>query len=118
MIEFYYPTSQGEWAAFAAAAATLALGLWRLVAVLFDHYPNALVARAQLAGFQMGAGVICMLLAQPLIYLALGAGWTFAALAQIVAMARHTRAGAGPVLALLSAIVLAAVPAAYGFGLL
>ena len=89
---FPWPGSQGEWLAFGAAVATALLGLWHFVALLFTHFPNALAVRAQAAGLQFGAGAVAVLMAQPLVYLAIGAGWAAAVLIKIVAMARHGRA--------------------------
>ncbi|WP_099866925.1 DUF4345 domain-containing protein [Pararhizobium haloflavum] len=117
MIEFYLPSSQPEWLAFAAAVATILFGLWQAIALLFTHFPTSLVARAQAAGLQIGFGVIAVLMAQPLIYLALGAGWGVSVLVQIVAMARHGRAGGGSLVALVLALVLAVLPTGYALGL-
>ena len=60
--------------------------------LLFTHFPTALAIRSQAAGFEVGAGLVAVLMAQPLVYLALGAGWALAALVQVIAMARHGRA--------------------------
>lgn len=113
---FPWPTSQGEWLAFGGAAATIALGLAHFIALLFARYPAALAVRAQAAGMQIGAGAVAILMAQPLLYLALGAGWAAAALVQIVAAARHVQAGGSVLLALLAEVVLAALPIGYAFG--
>lgn len=113
---FPWPTSQGEWLAFGAAAATIALGLAHFVALLFARYPAALAARAQAAGLQVGTGAVAILMAQPLVYLALGAGWAVAALMQIVGAARHVQAGGAVLLALLAEVVLATLPIGYVFG--
>jgi hypothetical protein len=114
---FPWPMSQGEWLAFGAAAATAAIGLWHFVALLFIHFPAALVIRSQAAGLQIGIGLVAMLMAQPLVYLALGAGWALAALLQLIAMARHGRAEWASLVALLISIALGGLPAAYVFGL-
>jgi hypothetical protein len=114
---FPWPASRGEWLAFCGAGLTVAAGFWHFVALLFTHFPSALVARAQAAGLAAGIGIVAILMAQPLVYLALGAGWGMAALVQIVAMARHGRAGGGSLVALILALALSALPLAYVFGL-
>lgn len=115
---FPWPGNQGEWLAFGAAVATALLGLWHFFALLFTHFPNALAVRAQAAGLQFGAGAVAVLMAQPLVYLAIGAGWAAAVLIKIVAMARHGRADGTTLLSLILALVLAVLPLGYVFGML
>lgn len=94
---FPWPYSQGEWLAWTAAAVTLLLGLMMLFMPRLmlralrlqtspDH-PEALAAvRATAAGFYTGAGLACILLAQPLLYLGLGLSWGLAAFGRIISM--------------------------------
>lgn len=114
---FPWPVSEGEWLAFAAAVATVAFGFFTIAALLFTHFPSALTMRAHAAGLMVGVGLVALLMAQPLIYLALGAGWAFAALLQIAAMARHGRAGAASLAGLVAALVLAALPILHALGM-
>lgn len=129
MIEFYLPTSGGEWAAFAAAAITALTGLAALVA------PRAILAslglapvadrpgaiaegRSRLAGFPLAIGLCALLFAQPLVYLALGAGWAFSAIGRLVSVIVDR---GNPGFNLTSAaveIVLAAGPLLYGLGMI
>lgn len=114
---FPWPVSGGEWLAFVSGAATVGFGLWTIAALLFTHFPSALTVRAHAAGLMIGVGLVAVVMAQPLIYLALGAGWAFAALVQIVAMARHGRAGAASLAGLIGALVLATLPILHAFGI-
>lgn len=97
MIDFYFPTSPGEWAAFASAVVTILfavllffmprLSLRILRLQTFPDVPSAVSeSRATMAGFYFGVGLCCILLAQPLLYLALGVSWLFTAFGRIVSM--------------------------------
>ncbi|MEQ9246849.1 MAG: DUF4345 domain-containing protein [Nitratireductor sp.] len=83
---FPWPVTQGEWLAWSAAAVTIFIGLFvmfmpRLALRLFRLQPAAertemlVVPRAIIGGFYIGFGLAAMMLAQPFIYLALGAEW-------------------------------------------
>lgn len=96
-IAFPWPYSQGEWLAWSCAAITLALGLLMLFApgiVLrllrlqtVPNHPEAVSgARATMSGFYIGTGLSCILLAQPLLYLTLGACWALTAFGRIISM--------------------------------
>ena len=51
------------------------------------EHPEAIAeARATMAGFYLGLGLCCVLLAQPLLYMALGFSWLFTAFGRIVSM--------------------------------
>lgn len=94
---FPWPMSQGEWLAWMAAVLTLVFGLMMLFApgvalkVLrlqtVPNHPEAVgEARATMSGFYIGMGLACILLAQPLLYLALGLCWAMTAFGRIVSM--------------------------------
>lgn len=94
---FPWPMSQGEWLAWSVAAFTLLLGLAMLFAPGLtlrllrlqpraDHPEAVAEARATMAGFYIGVGLASILLAQPLIYLTLGACWALTAFGRIVSM--------------------------------
>ncbi|MDP2120236.1 MAG: DUF4345 family protein [Hoeflea sp.] len=129
MIEFYWPSSQGEWLAWSSAAVTVAFGLMLLVApraslkilrlqTAPDH-PEALSeARGTMAGFYLGVGICALLLAQPLIYLALGAGWAFTALGRIISILSDRGVTGYNLVSVVIEAVLAALPLLYGLGLL
>lgn len=94
---FPWPMSQGEWLAWSVAAFTLLFGLAMLFAPGLtlrllrlqpkaDHPEAVAEARATMAGFYIGVGLASILLAQPLIYLTLGACWALTAFGRIVSM--------------------------------
>lgn len=123
MIEFYFPTSSGEWAAFVSACLTVLFGLGRLVYLAgFRAAGPSIIAQAQAAGFMIGIAVTCLLMAQPLLYLGLGGGWALCAIFLLVAAVRHGRAvtgGAGSVIGhFIFAAVLGGMPLGYVFGFL
>ena len=95
--EFPWPTSDGEWLAWSSAAVTVLFGLIMLFLPKIGlrilrlqttpEHPEALSeARATMSGFYLGLGICCILLAQPLLYLALGFSWLFTAFGRIVSM--------------------------------
>jgi Kef-type K+ transport system membrane component KefB len=94
---FPWPLSQGEWLAWSVAAFTLLVGLLMLFAPgltlkmlrlqTASNHPEAVAeARATMSGFYIGVGLASILLAQPLIYLTLGACWALTAFGRIVSM--------------------------------
>lgn len=129
MIEFYWPSTQGEWLAWTSAAITVLFGLMLLVAprtslrilrlqTAPDH-PEALSeARGTMAGFYLGVGICALLLAQPLIYLALGAGWALTALGRLVSIVSDRGVTGFNLASVAIEAVLAALPLLYGLGLL
>lgn len=94
---FPWPMSQGEWLAWSSAVVTVLFGLLLLFAprisfkllrlTTSERYPNAIAeARSTMAGFYLGLGLCCLLLAQPLLYMALGVSWGFTAFGRLIAM--------------------------------
>ncbi|EDQ31681.1 hypothetical protein HPDFL43_17725 [Hoeflea phototrophica DFL-43] len=129
MIEFYWPSSQGEWMAWCSAVVTIAFGLLCMFAprlslkilrlqTLPDHPEAVSEARATMSGFYLGIGLCAILFAQPLIYLALGAGWAFTAFGRIISMMSDRGATLFNFVSVAIEIVLAALPLAYGMGLI
>jgi uncharacterized membrane protein HdeD (DUF308 family) len=94
---FPWPLSDGEWLAFGSAAVTVLFGI---VLLFFprlslralrlqptEAHPEAVSeARATMSGFYLGTGLTAILLAQPFVYIALGASWLFTAFGRIVSM--------------------------------
>lgn len=127
MIEFYWPATQGEWLAWTSALVTIAFGLILMFAPRLslkllrlqtapDH-PEALSeARGTMAGFYLGVGICAMLFAQPLIYLALGAGWAFTAFGRIISMMSDRGVTLYNLVSVVIEILLAAAPLLYGLG--
>ena len=128
-LAFPWPMSQGEWLAWGSAAVTVLFGLLMFFAprITFrmlrlqtaESHPEAIAeVRATMAGFYLGVGLCCILLAQPLVYLALGASWLFTAFGRIVSMLSDGGNTLFNWIFLVLEIVLAALPLAFAFGLL
>jgi uncharacterized membrane protein HdeD (DUF308 family) len=94
---FPWPVTQGEWLAWVSAAVTVLFGAILLFApgISFrmlrlapkpEHPEAYAAARANMAGFYLGLGLSALLLAQPLLYMALGFSWLFTAFGRIVSM--------------------------------
>ncbi|MCY0092627.1 DUF4345 family protein [Hoeflea ulvae] len=127
MIEFYWPTTQGEWLAWSSALATVGFGLLLLFAPRLslrilrlqtapDHPEAVSESRATMAGFYLGVGICALLFAQPLIYLTLGAGWAFTAFGRIISMLSDRGVTPYNLVSVVIEIVLAAAPLLYGLG--
>jgi hypothetical protein len=126
---FPWPVSQGEWLAWSSAVVTAFFGLMALFAPVTtlrimrletkpDHPEAVGEARATMSGFWLGVGLTCILLAQPLIYIALGLSWALTAFGRLVSM--MSDGGNTPYnwVALVIGIVLALPPLLFAFGLL
>jgi hypothetical protein len=94
---FPWPTTNGEWMSFGAAAITILLGLTRLFVpdiVLrlqrlqpVPEHPEAFAAvRATMAGFYLGLGVTSVAWQQPFLYMALGFSWAFTAFGRLISI--------------------------------
>jgi hypothetical protein len=127
MIEFYWPTTQGEWLAWSSALVTIVFGLMLLFAprlslkilrlqTLPDHPEAVSEARATMAGFYLGVGICAMLFAQPLVYLALGGGWAFTAFGRIISMMSDRGVTFYNLVSVVIEVLLAAGPLLYGLG--
>lgn len=126
---FPWPFSQGEWLAWGSALVTIILGLLGLFAPRIrlrplrlrdiEDRPEALAeSRAQLGGFYIGIGVAAILFAQPLVYMALGLGWSFAVFGRLVSLVFDQAITLRNCLSLLVSLLLAALPLAYVMGIL
>nr|WP_179759021.1 DUF4345 family protein [Hoeflea halophila] len=126
-MEFYWPTSQGEWLAWSAALVTILFGLMLLFAPRIslkilrlqtapDHPEAVSEARATMAGFYLGIGICAMLFAQPLIYLALGSGWAFTAFGRIISMLSDRGVTGFNLVSVVMEVLLAAGPLLYALG--
>lgn len=125
---FPWPMSQGEWLAWSSAVITILFGLMMLFAprialrvmrlqTTADHPEAVSEARATMAGFYLGTGLACILLAQPLLYLALGLCWGLTAFGRIISMLSDNGNGIYNWLSLILEIVLAALALGYALGL-
>jgi hypothetical protein len=126
-MEFYAPQSLGEWLSFASAAVTVLFGIFCLVLprttlklLRLQTMPDAPEAvsesRATIAGFYLGIGITTILLAQPFLALALGAGWAFTAIGRIVSMVLDRGFTPFNLVSVLIELALAAGPLLYVFG--
>ena len=127
MIEFYLPGSLGEWLAFAVAVITICFGLllyfmprlsFRILHLqTFPDRPDAIAeGRGTMAGFYLGCGLGCLLFAQPLLYLVLGASWAFTALGRLTAIVFDRAATPINLVSVVIEAVLALLPLAYALG--
>lgn len=98
MINLYWPATTGEWLAWSSAAVTVLFGIILMFAPRYslrllrlqtspDHPEAVSESRATMSGFYLGLGLACILLhPQPLLYLALGAGWGFTVFGRFLSM--------------------------------
>ena len=126
-MEFYIPTETGEFLAFCAAVVTSLLGLVFLFApgIAFralgidqreGRRGGYAEARSTMGGFHLGLGLAALLLAQPMVYLALGAAFALAAFGRILSMLSDSGNTVVNWLYLIVQIALSALPLAYVFG--
>ena len=126
-LTFPWPMSQGEWLAWSCAAVTILFGVLLMFAPRLslrllrlqtspDHPEAVSEARATMAGFYLGVGVCCLLMAQPFLYVALGVSWTFTAFGRIISMLSDGANTPYNWIALLIEAALAALPLAFVFG--
>lgn len=126
---FPWPMSQGEWLAWSSAAVTVLFGLLLLFAPRLslralrlqttERHPEAVSeARATISGFYLGTGLSCILLAQPLLYMALGFSWLFTAFGRIISMLSDKGNTLYNWISLAVALALAALPLGFAFGFL
>jgi Domain of unknown function (DUF4345) len=122
-----WPASQGEWLAWSSAGVTVLLGLIFLFAPRLalrlmrlqakENHPEAVAeSRATMSGFYLGLGICCILLAQPLLYTALGASWLFTAFGRMVSMMSDGGNTLYNWVFLAVELVLMALPLAFVFG--
>jgi cytochrome c biogenesis protein CcdA len=126
---FPWPVTQGEWLAWASAAVTVLLGLMFFFAPRLsfkalrlrttETHPEAVAAaRATMSGFYLGLGLCAILLAQPLLYMALGFSWLFTAFGRLVSILSDRGNTLYNWVFVLVDLVLAALPLGFAFGFL
>ncbi|MEM6462730.1 MAG: DUF4345 family protein [Pseudomonadota bacterium] len=127
MVELYLPGSTGEALAFAVAVITVFFGLLlffmprlslRILHLqTFPDRPDAVAeGRGTMAGFYLGCGLGCLVFAQPLLYVVLGASWAFTALGRLTAVVYDRAATPFNLVSAAIEVVLAILPLAYGLG--
>lgn len=125
-MEFYFPTELGEQLAFSAAVVVAVIGAVLMFApgmsLRFyglqprDGRPEGLAEIRSLGGFYIGFGLGALLLAQPMVYLALGAGFALALFGRILSMTSDHGATFRNYLLLIVQALLAALPLGYALG--
>lgn len=126
---FPWPMSEGEWLAWASAVVTVLFGLALFLAPGLSlralrlqarpEKPAAIAeARGRMAGFYLGVGLCCMLLAQPLIYMALGFSWLFTAFGRLLSMMSDGANTPYNWAMVVVELALSALPLAFAFGFL
>jgi hypothetical protein len=124
---FPWPTSQGEWMAWTSALVTVVFGAalflapglcFRLLRLQAKPEKPAAIAegRGRMAGFYLGVGLCCVLLAQPLLYMALGFSWLFTAFGRLLSMMSDGANTPFNWISLLVELALAALALAFSFG--
>jgi hypothetical protein len=127
-LSFPWPMSPGEWLAWISAVLTVLLGVFFLFAAgtglralrlqTAPACPQALAeVRGRVAGFYLGLGLSAILLAQPLLYMALGFSWAFTAFGRLVSMLSDGGGRLYNLVLLVVEVVLAALPLLFAFGL-
>lgn len=127
-MEFYIPTETGEFLAFCAAIATALFGLFALfapgIALKLAGLQPREASREGFAfvrsagGFYAGVAVAALLMAQYLIYMAIGGGFAIAAFGRILSLMSDGSFTMKNLLVLAIQAVLAALPLGYAFGFL
>jgi Domain of unknown function (DUF4345) len=126
-LELYLPSTNGEWLAWASALTTIFFGLLCLFAPRLSYrilrlqthpnHPEALSeSRATLSGFYLGVGLCCILLAQPMLWLALGVSWGFTAFGRLISMMSDDGNTLFNWISVIMEAALAALPLAYALG--
>jgi hypothetical protein len=126
---FPWPMSQGEWLAWSSAVATALLGLalflapglcLRVLRLQAKPEKPAAIAevRGRMSGFYLGVGLCCILLAQPLLYMALGFSWLFTAFGRLLSMMSDAANTPFNWIFVVVELVLAGLSLAFAFGFL
>ncbi|MEO1749721.1 MAG: DUF4345 family protein [Pseudomonadota bacterium] len=127
MIEILPPQTIGETLAWISAVITILFGLICFFAPRTTYailrlqtlpdVPEALSeSRATMAGFYLGTGIFAIVLAQPLIWLVLGAGWAFTALGRLVSMIFDRGFTVFNLVSIAMEVALSVLPLLYVFG--
>jgi len=127
--QFPWPMTQGEWLAWSSAAVTILFGLIMLflprlgLRILrlqpVPSHPEAVSeARATMAGFYLGVGISCIVMAQIWLYLALGLSWLFTAFGRMVSMLSDGGNTPYNWISVIIELALAAMALGYGLGLI
>ncbi|MBJ6135529.1 DUF4345 domain-containing protein [Ochrobactrum sp. Q0168] len=126
-MEFYLPTTTGEWLAWSSAAVTAFAGLVMLFAPgitmkllrlqPINARPEAFSSiRAVLGGPYLALGLGALIFAQPYLWIVLGVAWGFALFGRFISMMSDRGGTVYNWLAGIVEFLLAAGPLLYAFG--
>lgn len=126
-MQFYFPTEFGEQLAFLGASLAAFLGLVIMFApgltmrffglqVRDDRNEGFLVFRVA-GGMMLGLGMSALLLAQPMVYLALGSTFAIGLFGLVLSLLQDHSASFRTLPALIVFMMLVALPLVYVFGL-
>ncbi|MEM0900175.1 MAG: DUF4345 family protein [Pseudomonadota bacterium] len=127
MLSIVPPQSLGEWLAWTSAIITILFGLicffaprttYKILRLRTEEgVPEAVSeSRATMAGFYLGTGILAILLAQPFVWMVLGAGWAFTALGRLVSIIFDRGNTSFNWVSIAMEFALALMPIAYVFG--
>lgn len=127
-MEFYFPTEFGEQLAFSAAVISAVIGLAMMFApaltlrlfglsLMVERRDGLVLVRSSLGGFYLGFGASALLLAQPMVYLALGAAFALATFGAVLSILSDGGPTLRNCLLMVVHLALAALPLMYVFGL-
>ena len=125
-MEFYFPTELGEQLAFGAAAVSVLIGLVMMFApgVSFrflglqprEGRAGAYAEARSTGGLYVGLGLSAVLLAQPMVYLAIGGTFVMAAFGRILSIMSDRGSLVSSYILLVVQAILALLPLGYVFG--
>ena len=126
-MELYFPAELGERLAFGAAALVAVVGFVTMFAPGFTFRLLGLQtrdgrasaygeARSLIGGFYLGSGLSAIILAQPMVYFALGASFALSAFARVISMLSDRGGAVQNALLLIVQLALATLPLLYVFG--
>jgi hypothetical protein len=127
-MEFYFPESFSEQCAFFGSAFAALLGLVIMfcpaiglklygLQTTADNRDGLVLLRSSLAGLYLGLGVAALLLAQPMVYLAVGITFAVAVFGNVLSILSDGGATWRNSLLLVVNSILAALPLVHVFGL-
>lgn len=129
MIEFAWPFSTGEWLAWITAVMTILIGLVVMLlprafmgfmglATKGDTNNGVSEIRGPFGGTFVGFGLAAIILAQPLVYIALGFAFAFAVVGRLISFFADRTFNMHCVAATILEIAAAFFPLAYGLGII
>jgi Kef-type K+ transport system membrane component KefB len=126
-MDVYFPTEFGEQLAFGSATFCALAGLFIMLApglalsfhglALREGRGAGLAAIRSAGGFLLGFGLCAILVAQPMVYLALGGAIAMSALARLLSLLSDRGSVARNLILMVVQIVVGGLPLAYVFGL-